>query len=424
MAVHIVAAGENLRMISTKYGVSTQTIVELNGLPSSNALVPGLALYLPDNLPPLHSYRIKAGDQIWKLAQQFNSKPADILAANPGLNPTQLIVGQTINVPSPMKSDLATLGFLVPSSEAANLATLNSLVGQLTYLAVVAYSFTDEGYAFKMVEDAPLVARSNQLKIVPLMMIRNLVGTDFSAELAGRVLENPTYRANLVASIVNLTKQRGFGGVSIDFEFIPPARRNDFILFLTALKKSLGELILHVNVHAKTADIPTNRIIGAYDYAGISNAVDLVAVMTMDYGYPGGPPDPIAPIPWLEQVIQYSLTQINPRKLQIALALYGYDKMVGTNQTRALSVNAAQNQAIAVGEPIEFDATAKAPWYRYWPGGKEHIVWFEDIRSYIEKYNLMGLYRLAGTTFWQISLPAPQNWAYLRKNFNVVRRMV
>ncbi|MEH7076933.1 LysM peptidoglycan-binding domain-containing protein [Neobacillus drentensis] len=424
MAVHVVAAGENLWMISTKYGVPIETIVELNGLPSNHALVPGIALYLPDNLPPLRSYRIKAGDHIWNLAQQFSIDPADIIAANQGLDPTRLIIGQTITIPSPLKLDLETLGFLVPSSEAANLASLDSLAEQLTYVAVVAYSFTEDGYAYNMVEDSALVARCNQLQIVPLLMIRNLAGTVFSAELAGRVLENPTYRANLVASIVNLTTQRGFGGVSIDFEFIPPARRNDFILFLSALKSSLSGLILHVNVHAKTADIPTNRIIGAYDYAGISNVADLVAVMTMDYGYPGGPPDPIAPIPWLEQVIQYSLTQIHPLKLQIALALYGYDKRVGTNQTRGLSVLAAQNQAISVGEPIEFDLTAKAPWYRYWPGGKEHIVWFEDIRSYIEKYHLIDLFQLAGSTFWQISLPAPQNWAYLSKNFNVVKRMV
>lgn len=424
MAVHIVAAGENLWVISTMYGVSIQTIVELNGLPSANQLVPGLALYLPDNLPPLRSYRIKAGDHIWSLGQQFNTDPAAIVAANPGIDPNRLVIGQTITVPTLMKSDLTTLGFLVPSLGVANLATLDSLAGQLTYLAVVTYSFTDEGYAFNIVEDATLVARSSQLKVVPLMMIRNLAGNDFSAELAGRVLGNPTYRANLVVSIVNLTRQRGFGGVSIDFEFIPPARRNDFILFLAALKNSLGGLILHVNVHAKTADIPTNRIIGAYDYAGISNVADLVAVMTMDYGYPGGPPDPIAPITWLEQVIQYSLTQINPRKLQIALALYGYDKVAGTNKTRALSVNGAQNQAISVGSPIEFDPSAKSPWYRYWSGGEEHVVWFEDIRSYIEKYKLIDLYQLVGTTFWQISLPAPQNWAYLSKNFNVVKRMV
>ena len=319
---------------------------------------------------------------------------------------------------------MATLGFLVPSSEVANLATLNTLASQLTYLAVVAYSFTEEGYAYNLIEDKAIVARSNQLNIIPLLMIRNLAGTDFSAELAGRVLGNPIYRANLVASIVNLTTQRGFGGVSIDFEFIPPARRNDFILFLTALKNGLGGLLLHVNVHAKTADIPTNRIIGAYDYAGIGHVADLVAVMTMDYGYPGGPPDPIAPIWWLEQVIQYSLTQINPRKLQIAIALYGYDKVVGTNATHAFSVLAAQNQAISLGGPIEFDDYAKSPWYRYWHGSEEHVVWFEDIRSFIEKYRLIDIYQLAGTTFWQISLPAPQNWAYLSKNINVVKRIV
>ncbi len=424
MAVHVVTAGENLWTISTKYGVSIQTIVELNGLPSANTIAPGLALYLPDNLPPLRSYRIKAGDHIWNLAQQFNIAPSAILAANPGINPNQLMIGQTIHVPSLIKLEMATLGFLVPSSEVANLATLNSLAGQLTYVAVVAYSFTEEGYAFNQVEDAALVARSNQLNIVPLLMIRNLAETDFSAELAGRVLENPTYRGNLVASIVNLTTERGFGGVSIDFEFIPPARRNDFILFLTALKNALGQLLLHVNVHAKTADIPTNRIIGAYDYAGISNVADLVAVMTMDYGYPGGPPDPIAPITWLEQVIQYSLTQINPRKLQIAIALYGYDKVVGTNKTRALSITAAQNQAIALGGPIEFDNTEKSPWYQYWHGAEEHVVWFEDIRSLIEKYKLIDIYQIVGTTFWQISLPAPQNWAYLSRNINVVKRIV
>ncbi|MEH7505697.1 LysM peptidoglycan-binding domain-containing protein [Neobacillus drentensis] len=424
MAVHVVTAGENLWTISTKYGVSIQTIVELNGLPSVNTIAPGLALYLPDNLPPLRFYRIKAGDHIWNLAQQFKIAPLAILAANPGINPNQLMIGQTINVPSLIKLEMATLGFLMPSSEVANLATLNSLAGQLTYVAVVAYSFTEEGYAFNQVEDAALVARSNQLNIVPLLMIRNLAGTDFSAELAGRVLENPTYRGNLVASIVNLSTERGFGGVSIDFEFIPPARRNDFILFLTALKNGLGQLLLHVNVHAKTADIPTNRIIGAYDYAGISNVADLVAVMTMDYGYPGGPPDPISPIPWLEQVIQYSLTQINPRKLQIAIALYGYDKVVGTNKTRALSITAAQNQAIALGGPIEFDNTAKSPWYRYWHGTEEHVVWFEDIRSLIEKYKLIDIYQIVGTTFWQISLPAPQNWAYLSRNINVVKRIV
>jgi spore germination protein len=286
----------------------------------------------------------------------------------------------------------------------------------------VAYSFTNQGFAFNQIEDSAIVSKCKQVNITPLLMIRNFTNQGFSAELAGGVLENQTYRENLVASIVTLTKQRGFEGVSLDFEFIPPARRNEFTLFLIELKKSLGELLLHVNVHAKAADLPTNRIVGAYDYAAIGKVVDLMAVMTIDYGYPGGPPEPIAPYGWVEQVIKYALTQLNPQKLFMAMALYGYDKDVTSYTTRGLSVLTAQNQAISKRTMIQFDNTAKSPWYRYWLGTKENIVWFEDIRSYIEKYKLIDMYKLAGTTFWQISLPAPQHWAYGRKNITVVKK--
>ncbi|OIK15957.1 chitinase [Bacillus sp. MUM 116] len=424
MAVHVVRQGENLWGISKMYAFPLQILKEVNGLESTTSLVPGLALYLPDTLLPIRYYQIKAGNHIWQLANQFNTSVTAILKANPGLNPNRLVIGQIIAIPSPIKMEIVTLGFIVPSAKEEILSILDTLANQLTYLAVVAYSFTEEGFAFNEIEDSDIVSKCNQLNITPLLMIRNFTNGDFSAELAGRVLENPAYRENLIASIVNLTIQRGFGGVSIDFEFIPPARRQDFNKFLIDLKRALGIRVLHVNVHAKTADIPTNRIIGAYDYLAIGNAADIVAVMTIDYGYPTGPPDPIAPITWMEQVVRYSITQINPHKLQIALPLYGYDKISLTNTTHALSVLAAQNQAITIGQPIQFDNTAKSPWYRYWKGKEEHVVWFEDIRSYIEKYKLMDVYQLLGTTFWQLSLPAPQNWEYLNKNISVVKNII
>ncbi|WP_462411775.1 glycosyl hydrolase family 18 protein [Neobacillus sp. Marseille-QA0830] len=418
MAVHVVGAGESLYTISNTYGVSQQTIISTNGLPSTN-LVPGLSLYLPDNTLFMRTYQIKTGDQVAKLAQTFQTTTEAILTANPGIDPKLLSIGQVINIPSPLKLSLSTLGFFVPSAANTVPSALDAISGQLRYLAIVAYSFTSQGYAYNQIEDSLIISRCKQLNITPLLMIRNYTGGNFKPQLAGDVLGNPAYRANLIASIVNLTEQRGFGGVSIDFEFIPPARRNDYSTFLADLKSALKGLVLHVNVHAKTKDIPTNRIIGAYDYAAIGRAADLVAVMTIDYGYPGGPPDPIAPIPWMEQVIQYSLTQIPPSKLMVAIALYGYDKVANSNTTTALSVLAAQNLAISTGSRIQFDAANKSPWFRYWRGTEEHIVWFEDIRSLIEKYRLMDLYNLSGTTFWQISLPAPQNWAFGRDHIFV-----
>ncbi|MBT2655129.1 LysM peptidoglycan-binding domain-containing protein [Bacillus sp. ISL-18] len=419
MTVHVVGTAENLWSISEKYKVSIPTIVRLNGLPSTTEIVPGLALYLPDDSLPTRAYQIKAGDSLWEIAQRFNSNLSLIRKANPGININQLHIGQMITIPSPTKLAVRTIGFFVPSGP--NLSLLDSLSNQLSYVAVVNYAFTNEGYAFAQIDDTAIVTKCKQLNMTPLLMIRNYIASGFSAELAGGVLGNPTYRQNLVTSIVNLTISRGFGGVSLDLEFIPPARRNDFTMFLTDLKQQLGNLLLQVNVHAKAADLPANRIVGAYDYEAIGKAVDLMAVMTMDYGYPGGPPDPISPYGWVEQVIKYAITQVSPPKLFMALPLYGYDKVVTTHANQGLSVLNAQNKAISVGESIQFDETAKSPWFRYWSGTEEHIVWFEDIRSYMEKYKLLDSYGLAGTTYWHIGLPAPQHWAFLNKEVTILK---
>ena len=49
MAIHVVKSGESLWAISNYYGVSIATIVQVNGLTSTNEIVPGLALYIPEN---------------------------------------------------------------------------------------------------------------------------------------------------------------------------------------------------------------------------------------------------------------------------------------------------------------------------------------------------------------------------------------
>jgi spore germination protein len=421
MAIHIVSSGESLSAISNDYGVSIPTIVRDNGLLSINSIVPGLALYIPDNRSPLYNryYQIQAGDLLWRLARRFRTSVELILQANPSIDPNQLRVGQRLIIPSPIKLPLTILGFIEPYNPEAFLSTFNLLANQLTYIAVAAFSVTEEGYAYVTLRDQEIVLRSKQLNVIPLLMIRNLGNGEFSPERIGNILANPVYRNHLITSLVGLVRNRGYEGVSIDFEFIPPARRNEFNVFLRDLKLALGEQILHVNVHAKNEDLPDNPIVGAYDYKEIGQISDIVAVMTIDYGYPTGPPDPIAPIWWVDEVLRYALTQISPNKLQMSLALYGYDKRVPTNLTRALSVLGAQNQAISKGSPIIYDQRAQSPWYQYWEDSTKHIVWFEDIRSYIEKYNLMDKYQIQGTTFWQLSLPAPQNFAFLRDNIAV-----
>ncbi|WP_428910921.1 glycosyl hydrolase family 18 protein [Niallia sp. Krafla_26] len=426
MVIHVVSRGESLWSISNRYGALIPIIVRDNGLLSIQSIVPGLSLYIPNYQTSTFPryYRVKAGDELWSLARRYQTNLGRILKANPGIRPNQLMIGQRLIIPSPVQLPLTTLGFIEPYNPEAFLSTFNLLANELTYIAVAAFSVTEEGYAYVFLRDQEIVERSKRLNVIPLLMIRNFRNGEFSPELIDRILANPTYRNRLITSLVTLVRGRGYAGVSIDFEFIPPERRNEFNQFLRDLKLALGEQILHVNVHAKSEDLPTNRIVGAYDYREIGQTADIVAVMTIDYGYPTGPPDPIAPIWWVEDVLRYALTLIRPNKLQMALAFYGYDKTVPDYKTKALSIQGAQNQAIMRGSMIQYDAVAQSPWYRYWEDSTEHIVWFEDIRSYVEKYKLMDEYQILGTTFWQLSLPAPQNMAFLRDNIAIRKQQL
>ncbi|MGM0788551.1 LysM peptidoglycan-binding domain-containing protein [Bacillus infantis] len=422
MGIHVVSYGDTLWQIANAYSVSPADILLLNGLIDANEIVPGLALYIPlDNLP-VRSHIIREGDTVYKLSLFYQTRIDSILKANPGLNPYNLQPGQSIFIPSPLKYGIQTLGFILPYNAEALFPILEGISPLLTYLAITAYSFQADGTAYMILDDNSMINKSKELGILPLLMIRNYQNGNFDPGLAGRVLGDRRYTDNLISSIASLAKEKGYSGVSIDFEFIPPPQRNSFSRFLAELKEALGNLILHVNVHAKTEDIPTNRIIGAYDYEAISAAADIVAVMTIDYGYPGGPPEPVSPLPWMEDVVKYAITKIPPGKLQIALPLYGYDKSGPDNRTVSLAVLQAQNRAIEKGANIQYDSNKAAPSFNYYDDGQLHIVWFDDIRSYMQKYLLMDRYQLLGTTFWQISLRAPQSWLALYDSYHVVRQ--
>ncbi|WP_066287989.1 LysM peptidoglycan-binding domain-containing protein [Bacillus sp. FJAT-29937] len=419
MSIHIVQRGDSLWAISNRYNVPIQSILDVNGLQANGIIIPGLALYIPDQALPIRSKIIARGDSLWGLVQKYRTNINAILSANPGIQPSNLKIGQKINIPSPLKLSMQTLGFIIPFSPQSFIPILNEVAKEISYLAIVSYSLTDEGYTYLTVDDTQVVEESKRLDVTPLLMIRNFANQKFSPELIGQVLENSSYRKNLINSLMNFIKTKGYGGVSIDFEFIPPPRRQDFNTFLNELKTALGSLILHVNVHAKTADLPQNRIVGAYDYSAIGASADIVAVMTIDYGYPTGPPDPVSPKWWIEDVIQYSSSLINPQKLQMALPLYGYDWRGIDNLTKARSLLSSQNLAISTGAHINYDLISSTPNFTYWKGSERHIVWFDDIRSFAEKYKLIDQYHLLGLTYWQLSLPFPQNWAYMEKNFTI-----
>ncbi|WP_347551131.1 LysM peptidoglycan-binding domain-containing protein [Pseudalkalibacillus hwajinpoensis] len=423
MAIHTVVSGDNLWRISISYGVPISTLKVVNGL-VSDRLVPGLNLYIPDQQLPVRYYQIKPGDTYWKLSQQFKTSVQAIIAANPGINPNALPVGLRIRIPTLQKYSMQSLVFFDALEGSPYLDILDDLAGSITYLAIFTYSFTREGELLS-IDDASILQKTKELNIKPLLVISNYEEGMFSPALADNVLHNSERRSALVRNLVSKVNDKGYAGVSIDFEFVPPDRRNDFTAFLEELKEGLGNLILQINAHSKSSDMPTNRLVGFLNYRAIGEIVDIVSIMTIDYGYAIGPPDPIAPVWWVEQVLMYATGQINRRKIMMAMSLYGYDWTLPLQTGRVaemLSVQNAQNRAIEAWIPIQYEWVAEAPNYGYrYMNMVDHLVWFEDIQSITAKYKQMEVYNLLGATYWRLRFKFPQNWAYVKKNIFVLK---
>ena len=145
--------------------------------------------------------------------------------------------------------------------------------------------------------------------------------------------------------------------------------------------------------------------------------------MTYEWGYTYGPPMAVAPLDKVRQVVEYAVTRITPSKIDLGIPNYGYDWTLpfvqGSSRATTVSNLEAVRIAVEAGVPIQFDEVAMSPFFRYEKDGQLHEVWFEDVRSYREKFSLLPAYGLRGMGYWQIMRFFRPNWLLLEDTFQI-----
>jgi hypothetical protein len=134
--------------------------------------------------------------------------------------------------------------------------------------------------------------------------------------------------------------------------------------------------------------------------------------MAYDYHWATSAPGAIAPLAWVEQVVQFAASQITPSKLQLGIALYGYD-WVGTQGT-GLTYDQVAARLASSGATRQWSTADSAPWFRYSASGVSHDVWYEDAQSVAPKLALVDKYGLAGAVFWRLGGEDAAVWTTAR----------
>lgn len=417
--IHVVRIGEALWMIAQRYGTTVEQIVRANQIANPAAIYPGTQLRIP---PLLHT--IQPGEALWQIANRYQTTIQEIVKVNQIQNPNLLYPGKTLVIPR-KKTTIETNAFTYHSGE-----TVKQMVGEvaeyLSYLAPFAYVIQEDGsLVLYMQNDRDAIDAGLAKNALPMMSITNFTATKAGENIAHAVLASQANREKLLNNIVTIMKEKGYRGLNIDFENVLPADRELYNQFLQhAVDVLHGEgYFVSTSLAPKESAEQKGLLYEAHDYPAHGRIADFVVLMTYEWGYRKGPPQPVSPLNKIKVVLDYAVSVIPPEKILMGFQLYARDWIIPHiegQEAETYSPQEAINRAIQYGVTIQYNETAASPYFHYTDAqGRNHEVWFEDARSAQAKFDTIKDYRLRGVSYWVLGYPYPQNWVLLEDNFNI-----
>jgi spore germination protein len=293
-------------------------------------------------------------------------------------------------------------------------------------------------------------ARERGVLVVPSLLTN-------SRALNHQLLTDEQTAANAIDQIVAYTLAEEYDGFDLDLENIDPDDRPYLSQFVGQLATALHavEKPLLLAVPPKERDVTTGWA-GAFDYAALGAAADLVTIMAYEYRGPFSGPGSVAPYDWVSRVVTFSTGQIEPSKVLLGLSFYGYDWNMTSGGARSLSFAQFARLAAFYGSAVSFDASQQSASFTYEtvpgqtaPGSpalprldhqvtrrsapacdvalptatpapprpapddrvpQSHEVWIEDSASAAARLRLADRDRTAGVATWRLGLEDPAVW--------------
>jgi spore germination protein len=426
MTIYVVQTGDTLSSIAEQYGVTSEQIIIENELPNPDDLVVGqsIGIRVPEVV-----HTVVEGDTLFSIAEQYDVTPNRILQNNPRVAVDEfLTVGEELVITyegDQVEDTLIINGYAYPFIDKE---VLRRTLPFLTYLSIFTYGFTPEGELVP-IEDEELIAIANEFGVGPIMMLAPMNAEQaFDSGIAHAMFINPTGQANLINNIVANMQAKGYVGLDIDFEFVLPEDKQNFLNFITAVNDRLDTegFITMVALAPKTSGEMTGLLYEAHDYPAIGAVADYVLLMTYEWGYTYGPPMATAPLNNVRRVLTYGVSVIDPDKILMGIPNYAYDWPLpfvrGETAAESIGNQQAIERAVQYGVTIQFDELAQAPFFNYTTAeGVEHVVWFDDVRSMNAKFSLIPELGLAGAGVWQIMRFFPGLWLVVASRFGVTK---
>lgn len=226
MIIHVVQSGDTVDSIAAKYGISVTRLIQENELRRPYNLVEGDALVI---LYPEVTHTVVEGDTLEGIASSYGISIMELLRNNFFLSDREYIYpGEelVIRYQDSKIGSISTNGYAYPF---INRDILRKTLPFLTYLTIFNYRINAQGN-LNDIDDREVIQIAKEYGVVPIMLISTVSergGQDIAIEQ--NILNNEETQENLIKNILSKMESKGYLGLNIDFQYIHPSNRENFV---------------------------------------------------------------------------------------------------------------------------------------------------------------------------------------------------
>jgi cellulose synthase/poly-beta-1,6-N-acetylglucosamine synthase-like glycosyltransferase/spore germination protein YaaH/peptidoglycan/xylan/chitin deacetylase (PgdA/CDA1 family) len=269
------------------------------------------------------------------------------------------------------------------------------------------------------IDSAGLVLmQQKKLRIMPMLTNFNSSKNDFDGKLLHKILKDTIARNKFIQQVSDTLSFYHLNGINIDFEELQEKTNEP----LTSFQKKLFETLHAKNLLVSMDVEPMNN---DYDYKKLSDYNDYIILMAYDEYNGSTGPGPISGQKWIEDAVSWTADKIDPSKIIVGVAGFGYSWSDGKLDELPLTYNDAINKAKTINAKIIYDDDTYNLHYNYATENTEdsedvinHEVWFTDAATTFNILRFSDEFPTAGTALWRLGSEDQRIWKFYNRSLS------